>query len=127
MITKNLIELKNHEMKLIEVTYRTLSGTKKILKIPRRKPSQWIIYQDNEPKFYVDLYDLSIEANAMMNSLVLCAKSTMKDVLKLINQKNNINLSTRKVSRLGFQKLKDSKVVNIKLEPLPEKWLAYSL
>ena len=118
---------KNHEMKLIEVTYRTLSGNKKILKIPRRKPSQWIIYQDNEPKFYVDLYDLSIEANAMMNSLVLCAKNTMQDVLKLINQKNNINLSTRKFSSLGFHKLKDSKVVNIQLEPLPEEWLAYSL
>lgn len=118
---------KNHEMKLIEVTYRTLSGTKTILKIPGRKSSQWIIYQDDEPKYYVDLYDLSIEANAMMNSLVLCTKSRMKDVLKRLNKRNNINLSTRKFSSLGFHKQKDSKVVKIDLQPLPEEWLAYSL
>ena len=114
-------------MKLIEVTYKTLSGTKKILKIPGRKSTQWIIYQDNEPKYYVDLFDLSIESNAMMNSLVLCTKSKMKDVLTLINKKNNINLSTRNFSSLGFQKTRDSKVVNINLKPLPEEWLDYSL
>lgn len=127
MITMKLMISKNHEMKLIEVTYRTLSGTKTILKIPGRKSSQWIIYQDDEPKYYVDLYDLSIEANAMMNSLVLCTKSRMKDVLKRLNKRNNINLSTRKFSSLGFHKQKDSKVVKIDLQPLPEEWLAYSL
>jgi hypothetical protein len=128
MIAAKFNDVKNNQdMKLIEVTYRTFSGNKKILKIPGRKSSQWIIYQDNEPKYFVDLYDLSIEANAMMNSLVLCTKSRMKDVLKLINKRNNINLSTRKFSSLGFHKQKDSKVVNIDLQPLPEEWLAYSL
>lgn len=115
-------------MKLIEITYSTLTGTKKVLKIPKRKATQWIIYQDNEPKYYVDLYDLSKESNSMMNSLVLCAKRSMQDVLKLISKKNNVNLSTYKFSRLSsFHKKKDSKVVNINLEPLPEEWLAYSL
>lgn len=117
----------NYSMKLVETTYRTLTGTTKVLRIPKRKPTQWIIYQDNEPKFYVDLYDLSKEFNSMMNSLVLCAKRSMQDVLKLINKKNNINLSTSQFSTLKFQKKKDSIVVDIKLETLPEKWLAYSL
>jgi hypothetical protein len=72
-----LILLKEYDMKLIETTYRTFSGTKKVIEIPNRRPTQWIIYQDDKPAFYVDLYDLSIESNAMMNSLVLCAKKSM--------------------------------------------------
>lgn len=127
MIATNLMFIKEDEMKLIETTYRTFSGTKTVLEIPKRKPTQWIINQDNQPKFYVDLYDLSIESNAMMNSLVLCAKKSIRDVLEAINKKNNINLSITKVSKLGIKKKLKSVPKSINLEPLPEKWLAYSL
>ena len=119
--------LKEHNMKLIESTYRTLSGVKTIVEIPKRKPTQWIIWQDNKPKFYVDLYDLSIESNAMMNSLVLCAKSSILEVLKELNKRNNINLSIPKISRLGIQKKESSKKIEMDLQSLPEEWLAYSL
>ncbi|WP_226789040.1 hypothetical protein [Polaribacter porphyrae] len=114
-------------MKLFETTYRTFSGTKTILEIPKRKSSQYIVYEDNLPKYYVDLYDLSIESNSMMNSLVLCAKRSMTETLKLINKKNNINLSVIKISKLGLYKKKKSKKVEVDLKPLPEKWLSYSL
>ena len=114
-------------MKLIETTYRTFSGTKKVLEIPERKSTQYIINENDIPKFYVDLYDLSIESNAMMNSLVLCAKKPMKDVLKVINEKNNVNLSITKISKLGVSKKIKSEPIELHLEPLPEKWLAYSL
>jgi hypothetical protein len=114
-------------MKLIETSYRTFSGTKKVVEIPRRKPTQFIIYQDNIPKFYVDLYDLSIEANAMMNSLVLCARRPMKVVLEALNKRNNINLSVTKFSKLDFKKKKESREIELDLISLPEEWLAYSL
>lgn len=115
------------KMELLENTYRTFSGTKMVLEIPKRKSTQWVVYQDNQPKFFVDLYDLSIESNAMMNSLVLCAKKSMRDVLKLINKRNNINLSIIKISKLGISKKLKSVPKNIDLQPLPEEWLAYSL
>lgn len=127
MIAMNLMDIKEDEMKLIETTYRTLSGTKTVLEIAKRKPTQWIINQDDQPKFYVDLYDLSIESNAMMNSLVLCAKKSIRDVLETINKRNNINLSITKVSKIGVKKKLKSVPKKINLEPLPEKWLAYSL
>lgn len=123
----DLILLKENKMELLETTYRTFSGVKKIVEIPKRQPTQWIILQDNKPKFYVDLYDLSIESNAMMNSLVLCAKRSITDVLELINKRNNINLSIPVISKLGIQKKQHSKKINLNLEPLPEKWLSYSL
>ncbi|WP_223443975.1 hypothetical protein [Polaribacter litorisediminis] len=125
---EQLIKIENKNMmELIETTYRTLSGTKKCIEIPSRKPTQFIIMQDKKPKFYVDLFDLSIESNAMMNSLVLCAKKPMKVVLAAINKRNNINLSISKISTLVFKKKKKSKKIVIALKPLPEEWLDYSL
>ncbi|MDD7915439.1 hypothetical protein [Polaribacter ponticola] len=87
-------------------TYRTLSGITEVLEIPRKKETQWIIYQDNKPKFFVDFFDLESESNTMMNSLVLCAK---------------------KISRLGLKKKIKSEIKVLFLDPLPEEWLAYSM
>ena len=114
-------------MKLLATTYRTLSGRKEILELPVKKNSQWIIYKDHKPSFFVDFYDLQDESNAMMNSLVLCSKRTIKEALALINKKNNINLSVPKISRLGFSKKIKSEVKYLDLKPIPKEWLAYSL
>jgi hypothetical protein len=114
-------------IELIETTYQTFSGTKKVIEISRRKPNQYIIKQDNKPKFFVDLFDLSIESNAMMNSLVLCSKKPIKTVLEALNKRNNINLSITTISRLGIKKKKKSKRITLELKPLPEEWLDYSI
>ena len=111
---------------VIETTYRTFSGIKKILELPKKRSTQWIVYQDDKPKYFVDLFDLTIESNAMMNSLVLCAKKPMKEVLEAINKRNNIKLSLAQISKLGFSKKIKSVPKEVHLEPLPEKWLAYS-
>ena len=114
-------------MKLVANTYRTFSGTKEVIELPKKKETQWIIYKDNKPSFYVDFFDLEKESNAMMNSLVLCAKKSINEVLEAINKKNNINLSIPKISRLGLQKKVKSEVKYLELKPLPVKWLDYSL
>lgn len=114
-------------MKLVKSTYRTLSGVKEVVEIDKRDNTQWIIYQNDTPKYIVDLYDLSIESNAMMNSLVLCAKRSIEDALELINKKNNIKLTIPKISKIGFQVKLKSEDIKLHLEPIPEKWLAYSL
>lgn len=114
-------------MTFLATTYRTLSGTKEIIEIPNKKDTEWVIYQDGKPKYYTDFYNLEIESNAMMNSLVLCTKRSIEEVLELINKKNNINLSVPKITRLGFKKKIKSFEKELNLEPIPEKWLAYSL
>jgi len=58
---------------------------------------------------------------------VLCGKRSLKELLKLINKKNNVNLSLPKISRLGFKKKINSKTIELHLEPIPEEWLSYSL
>lgn len=114
-------------MKFKKSTYITFSGTKHIVEVLKKKDTQWIIYQDNTPKFFVDFFDLETESNAMMNSLVLCGKRSLDEVLNLINKKNNINLSVPKISKLGLKKKIKSEIIELNLQPLPEKWLSYSL
>ena len=67
-------------------TYRTLRGIKKVVEITKKKYHQKLIYQDNKPAFFVDFYDLKEASNAMMNSLVLCSKNSIEDVLKSISK-----------------------------------------
>jgi len=114
-------------MKFKLTTYRTLSGIKKITEVSKKKSTKWIVYQDNQPKYFVDLFDLTSESNAILNSLVLCSKIPMRDVLKRINKKNNINLSLAKISRIGLKIKIRSEEIDLHLESIPKKWLDYSL
>lgn len=114
-------------MTFLATTYRTFSGTKEIIETLEKKATQWVVYKDNKPAFFVDFYDLENESNAMMNSLVLCAKKSIQEVLEVINKKNGVNLSVPVISRLGYKKLVKSKQIELNLKPIPEEWLAYSL
>ena len=63
-----------------------------------------------------------------MNSLVLCGQRSIKEVLEVINQQNNVRLSIPKVSLLSVEVKKEHKEYKeVTLDYLPEKWLAYSL
>ena len=114
-------------MTFLANTYRTLSGTKEVIELKEKKNTQCIIYKDNKPAYFVDFFDLEKESNAMMNSLVLCTKRSIEEVLEIINEKNKINLSIPKISRFGYKKKIRSKEVELFLEPIPEEWLAYSM
>ena len=106
-------------MKVYLNTYRTFTQKKKVYELIDKKDTQWIIYQNNEPKFYVDLFDLTTESNAMMNSLVLCSKRTLDEVLEILNRKNNIKLwrSLKKV--VGFTKVVIERDLATKLPASP--------
>lgn len=101
--------------------YKTLTGTKEILELPRRKNTEAIIYQDDKPTFHVDCFDLQTESNLIMNSLVLAQKRTISEVITEIAQKNNVNLSVKEKPFLAIEK--ESKLTEMELPPLPESWL----
>lgn len=114
-------------MKFKLSTYRTFSGTKEVVEIIKKKDTQWVIYEDDKPKYFVDFFDLDNESNSMMNSLVLCGKKSIEEVLELINKRNNINLSIPVITKLGLKKKLKSESIELNLDALPEKWLDYSL
>jgi hypothetical protein len=114
-------------MIFLETTYKTFGGIKKITTVRGKRDTQWVIYEDNKPAYFVDCFDLEKESNAMMNSLVLCTKRSIGKTLELINKKNNIYLSVPKISRLAFKKKIKTELIELDLESIPEEWLAYSL
>ena len=114
-------------MTFLTNTYRTFSGTKEIVELINKKSTQWLIYKDNVPAYFVDFYDIEKESNAMMNSLVLCNKKSIEETLELINKKNNVNLSIPKITRLGYKRKIKSVKIELNLGPIPEEWLSYSL
>ena len=114
-------------MTFLAITYRTFSGTKEIIELKHPKSTKWVVYRDNNPAYFVDFYDLEKESNAMMNSLVLCTKKNINEVLNCINKKHNINLSIPKISRFPYKKKIKSVITELDLQPIPEKWLSYSL
>lgn len=109
----------------VKNTYRTLKGIKEIVEIEHKKSSQWLIYKDDTPFYYVDFYLLEEESNAMMNSLVLCGKRSIREVLKIVSKKNKVNLHIPKVPKLAVKI--DSEPQQLILKPLPKEWLSYSL
>ena len=102
-------------------TYKTLTGRKKILELPKKKRTEAIIYQNNTPTFYVDCFDLQTESNVMMNSLVLGQKRSISNVIKEIAEKNNVELSVKKAPTISIEKSFELK--EVELPPLPENWL----
>jgi hypothetical protein len=63
----------------------------------------------------------------MMNILVLCTGDSIDKVLKTINKRYNINLSIPIISRVGLYRKIKSERITLDLQPIPLKWLGYSL
>ncbi len=102
-------------------TYKTLTGTKEILELKKRKRTEAIVYKDNIPAFHIDCFDLQTESNVIMNSLVLCQKRTIGEVVKEIAKKNNVDLSIKEAPLFSIEKSFEFK--EVELPPLPENWL----
>ena len=104
-------------------TYRTLTGSKEILEIPKKKSGQWIIYKNNKPSFFVDCFDFKEESNLLLNNLILSESNTIDDVIKKIKKKKKINLSLAKPPIFEIAVKSEFKEYN--LQPLPEEWLQF--
>lgn len=102
-------------------TYKTLTGTTRILELPKKKNTEAVVYLDNQPAFHVNCFDLQNESNLKMNSLVLAQKRNIADVIKEIAEKNNVNLSVKDAPLFSIKK--ESTVTEMELPPLPETWL----
>lgn len=108
-------------MTLKHTVYRTLTGTKEIVELPKKVNAQWVIYKDDKPTYHVDCFDLQTESNVIMNSRVLCNQKPIEEVLKRINKENNINLSIKKAPLIEIEV--KSELKEFDLQPLPVEWL----
>ena len=102
-------------------TYKTLTGKKKIVELPKEAYGQWIVYQDDKPKYHVNCFDLKSESNQIINSLVLNQQKTIEEVLDKVNKKKNVNLSIPKAPLIEIELKREEK--ELELVPLPEELL----
>ena len=108
-------------MKYKLTTYRTLTGTKEVLEIPKKKSGQWIIYQNDEPTYFVDCFDFKIESNLIMNNLILSERRSIDEVIKRIRKNKKIKLSLPKTPIFEIEVKSEEKELD--LQPLPEEWI----
>ncbi|CAM1340112.1 hypothetical protein [Tenacibaculum amylolyticum] len=102
-------------------TYKTLTGKKQILETKTKKSTEAIVYQDDQPAYLVDCFDLQTESNVQMNYLVLCQQRSMRDVINEIAEKNNVNLSLKEAPAFSIKKTSVDQ--ELELPPLPVDWV----
>ena len=107
-------------MKYKLTTYRTLTGTKEVLEIQKKKSGQWIIYQNDEPTYFVDCFDFKQESNLIMNNLILSERKSIDKVIKDIRKKKNVKISLPKAPIFEIEV--KSEIKELELAPLPEDW-----
>ena len=106
-------------------TYRTITGSIDILEIPKQKPGQWVIYQNEKPSYFVDCFDFKKESNLRLNNLILSERNTIEDVLKKIKKKKKIKLS---LPRRPLLEIEMKSIINeLDFQPLPEEWLDFNV
>jgi hypothetical protein len=98
-----------------------LTGKREIVEKKDQKTTQWVVYQDKKPTFYVDCFDLKIESNVLINNLILSERKKMENVLKEINETQNVHLSIEKTPFFSIEKSSEYK--ELELKPLPKEWL----
>lgn len=109
-------------MKYKLTKYKTLTGNKEILELIEDAYGQWIIYQNKKPKFHINCFDFKTESNQILNSWLLAQQKSIKEVLDIINRKNKTNLTIEKAPLLEIKV--DSKIKELRLEPLPLEWVS---
>ena len=108
-------------MKYRLTKYRTITGTKEILKLEEKAYGQWIIYQNKKPRFHVDCFDFKSESNQILNGLLLAQQKSIDEVISFINRKNKLNLSIEKAPLLEIKVASTEK--ELSLDPLPLEWV----
>ncbi len=103
------------------ITYTTLTGTKSVLEILKRKSCQWIIYQNDTPTYFVDCFDFKSNSNLKMNNLILSERKSINDVIRKICKTHQVKLSLPKKPLCVFKS--SSEIQTLALKPLPEEWL----
>lgn len=103
------------------ITYKTLSGEKKIARYEEKSSGKWIIYQNKQPKYHLDCFDLKSETGLLLNDLLFSEKKTIKQIVREVNKKYGTSLSIEKPPLIEI--VKDRTIEDVQLETFPAKWL----
>ncbi len=107
--------------KYLQVSFRTLTGIRTFIDLGDFSYGEWIIYDNNIPKYHVGFSDIPSSSNKLLLSLLNSKTETIESILEKINTKNNTRLSLGK--RPFIEIIEKEESIELDLTPLPDHWL----
>ena len=111
------------EMKYRKNKYLTLKGKIQEVILPDSTYGEWIVYENNEPKFHVNIFNYNSKSDNLVNVFMTESKSDFKDILTDINKRFNKNLTLSLKKNIGIKL--SSKLVESDLSSLPFEWIEH--
>ena len=102
-------------------TYYGLFGKRRIVELPSSTYGEWIIYEENKPKFHINTFRSNSTSDRCLRELLETDDLSIEQILLKINLTNTKNYSLGTKPKFFFRKTIESKDIN--LEPLPTYYL----
>jgi len=103
--------------------YLTLKGEIQKVTLPDSAYGEWIVYENNEPKFHVNIFDYESKSNCLVNIILNENELEFESILTEINSKLERNLTLSVKTNFGIKI--NSKLVESDLDTLPFKWIEH--
>ncbi|MFY7669454.1 hypothetical protein ACOSP6_00065 [Tenacibaculum sp. MEBiC06402] len=101
--------------------YLTLKGKIEELSLPDSAYGEWIIYDNNKPKFHVNISNYESKSDCLISLILTENKSEFKNILNDINKRFNRNLTLPSKTFFGIKL--NSKLRESDLDTLPFKYI----
>jgi trehalose utilization protein len=89
-------------MKYRCITYQRESGNYEFIELGDYSYGEWIVYENNCPKFHVNCFRENSQADSLIKDLIEKENWTIEEILEKINQEENRHLSLGKRPSLAI-------------------------
>ncbi|PWK78909.1 hypothetical protein LX99_01362 [Mucilaginibacter oryzae] len=110
------------EIKYRVVTYYTFRGLVKSVHLGDFVYGEWIVYQDEEARYHINVFKQRANSDLIINDLLLNNKNeTIKTIIDKINKNHGLKLSlnNRPFIRLRLR----SETADLNLPPIPDHFV----
>ena len=107
--------------KYLQVSFQTLTGIKTFIDLGDFSYGEWIIYDNEVPKYHIVTTDTASSSNSRIKLLISAGMETIESILRRINSKNNTRLSLGEKPFIEI--VKKEELIELDLPPLPDHWL----
>jgi hypothetical protein len=103
--------------------YLTLNGKIQEVTLPDSAYGEWIVYENNEPKFHVNIFNYESKSDCLIFVFMNESKSEFKNILTDINNRFKRNLTLSSKTNFGIKI--NSRLVESELGSLPFEWIEH--
>lgn len=102
-------------------TYKTFLKTVQYVEQSIFTYGEWIIYENNSPKYHVSCFGDNSKSDKIINELIESGNFTIESIIKTINQGFNKKLNFGKRPFLSIRT--NSEIAELHLKPIPIRFI----